>query len=282
MRLEFARLLVGEAPRVAGGLLQQLRQAPGGAEVAEEGVDARQQLGGVAAHEPLYRALLGEREADQHVGVQVMGEGEFARVGDRVLRFTRVDILDRIRRARRRLYPLQRRGDGALQTLQDALLRAAGAHRDARGFELQRVARAHAAARIDHELRDARVGGGGSADAAPLGGVGERGGGDVGASRGELGLHGALVGDRVHAEPDAQPRGIGARQLELQPFGALRAEVVAGRQIERDHAQLAARADLLECRRPRRGRRRRSRPAGRAPRRGCMRARSSSHRTAFR
>src|SRR5207237_5794199 len=59
--------------------------------------------------------------------------------------------------------------------------------------------------------------------------------------------HGRLVGERVDRELDAKARGVGAHELELEPLGALRAEVITGRQVQRDDAQLAPRADLIEC-----------------------------------
>ena len=216
-----------------------------------------------------------------------MRERELALVGDRVLRPAGLDVLDRVGRARRGLLPLQRRCHGALQALQDALLRAAGAHRNLRRLELQRVARLHAVALVHHQLRDERVGIRRIGDPRPVGGTGEGGGGDVGAAGGELRLRGALVGHRIHVELHAQGGGIGARQIELQPFGALRAEVVAGRQVERHHAQLAAGADLLhgtlgEDRRWLESARNRLRLRATPPwRREQLRARTSPHRTGF-
>ena len=49
-----------------------------------------------------------------------------------VLDLVGIDILDRVGRAWRGFLPVQRRRHGALQVLQDALLRAAGAHREPR------------------------------------------------------------------------------------------------------------------------------------------------------
>jgi len=87
-----------------------------------------------------------------------MRKGEFTRVGESVNRAAGVNVLHRIGGARRSFHPLQGGRDGALEALQDPLLRAAGAHREFRRFQLQRVPRLHAAALVDHELRDACVG----------------------------------------------------------------------------------------------------------------------------
>ena len=176
-----------------------------------------------------------------------MREGELARIRDRVVGVARVDVLHRVGGARRGLDPLQGGSDRSLHALQYPLLGTPGAHREPRRLELQRLARLHVPALIDHQLRDARVGRGRRARAAPVRRVGERGRGDVGAAGGELRLHGRLVGERVDRELDAKARGVGAHELELEPLGALRAEVITGRQVQRDDAQLAPRADLIEC-----------------------------------
>jgi len=176
----------------------------------------------------------------------MMGKGEFTRVGEGIIGTAGVDVFHRVGRARRGLHPLQGGGDGALQALQDALLRTAGAHREFRGFQLQRVPRLHPAAVVDDQLRDARVGLRRVSDAAPVGRAGERCRGDIGAAGDEFRLQRFLVVERIHGECHAQACRIGTRQIELQPLAPLRAQVVTGRQIERDDAQLAARADRIE------------------------------------
>ena len=244
--LELARFHVGKAARVAGGLLYEPRQCARGLQVMKESVDAREQIRRPVPHQPLHRARFRQRKAHPHVGIQMMREGEFTRVGDGVIRAAGVDVLHRVGGARGGFHPLQGGRDGLLQALQDALLRTAGAHREFRRFQLQRRPRLHAAALVEHQLRDARVGLGRIACAAPVGRVGERGRGDIGAAGGEFRLHRALIGERGHHEVHAEARGVGTRQLVLQPLGALRAQVVTGRQIERDDAQLAARADRIK------------------------------------
>ena len=71
-------------------------------------------------------------------------------------------------------------------------------------------------------------------------------GGDVGAAGYKLGLHAPSVGHGRDDERHAQLLRERARQLELEPFRAVRAEVERGGTVERDDAQLAARADLVE------------------------------------
>jgi hypothetical protein len=202
----------------------------------------------VAPHHPAHRPLLRQLEAHQHVGVQVVREGELARIGDRVIGAARLDVVDRIGGAWRGLDPIQGRRDGALELLEDALLRAAGAHRQPRRLQLQRLARPRAAAQVDDQLRDVGVGCGRHAGPAPVSRVAERGGGDIRAPGGELRLHGALVGDRVDGEAHAELLREALRQLELQAFGALRAEVVAGGEIQRHNPQLAGRPYLRRSR----------------------------------
>ena len=244
--LEFARFLVCERAGVTRALLQQLREPARGLLVAEERIDAREQAGRVPAHQPLHRALLGQCEPHLHVWIEVAREGKLARIDDGVLRHAAIDVLDRIGGARCGLLPPEPRRYGAAQALQDVLLRAPGAYRQPRGLELQRFPGPYAVALVHDELRYARIDLRGVGDAIPLGGAGERGGGDVGAARGELRLQRALVRERVDGESYPEPRRIGAGELVFQPFRALGPEVVTGRQVQRGDAQLAACADHIQ------------------------------------
>ena len=126
------------------------------------------------------------------------------------------------------------------------LLRAAGADGELRGFELQGAARALAVAAVHDELRHLGIGVRGVADALP-GVVGsEPGGGDVRLAVLQLRLDCLHIGDRGHDERDAELLGKGARELELQAFGAVGAEIIGSGGVERDDPQLAARADFIE------------------------------------
>ncbi len=195
---------------------------------------------------PLHRTALGEGETYGHIGIQVVREGVLARVDQGEVRFAGVDVLERIRGGRGRLDPLQVRGDGMPHPLEQVLLGAPGTDGEARRFQLQGAPRSLAIATVDHQLRDTAIGCRSISRLAPLVVRGDLSGGNVRAPGGEGFPHGIVIGYRVDDQLDAQLSGELPRDLELQAFRALGAQVVARRDVQRDDLDLPALADPLQ------------------------------------
>ncbi len=105
------------------------------------------------------------------------------------------------------------------------------------------------AAPLHDQLLDLLVGGGRESDALPVLVGRELRGRDVGAAFREQLAQAPAVTGRHDDELDAQTVGEGARQPVFEALGALGAEIVSRRLVERCNPQLAARAQLRQPRR---------------------------------